>query len=262
MTNLTEIKATLKYGRFVQGWRISLLYITIFITCMMPVITIIMLISSLYGVFTWEREMLFGIVFGNIFSITLGAICVYYLYRHKKVKNQVKNWLSDAILIKAKVSRMDILDSRYKPYQIKVEFSYNGKKYTHISEPGNFFTGYRKIFLRFINKDCKILYSPKFNQVMFKKTTNTTKMSHEQIFPWEEFLERYLINHEEFMFKYNGKEYWLAFSDDKNGDMVAELNICENGIGCEWYEYKSPKELLKNARIDGFTIKELWNKFV
>ena len=103
----------------------------------------------------------------------------------------------------------------------------------------------------------------RFNMILMKDEMfyPRTLMSHEQIFPWEEFLERYLINHEEFMFKYNGKEYWLAFSDDKKGDIVAELNICENGIGCEWYEYKSPKELLKNARIDGFTIKELWNKF-
>ena len=168
MTNLIEIKATLKYGRFVQGWRIILLYIIVFITCIMPLTTIIMLISSFYGIFSWEKDMLFGILFGNVFSILLGAICIYYLYHYKKVIKCVKLWLSDAVPINAKVARIDVLDSRYKPYQIKVEFSYNGKKYTYISEPGNFFIGYRKIFLRFIKKDCEILYSPKFEQVMFK----------------------------------------------------------------------------------------------
>ena len=158
MTNLTEIKATLKYGRFVQGWRIGLLYITIFISCIIPVCTIIMLISSFYGIFSWEEEMLFGMVFGNTFSILLATVCIYYLFRHKKVKNQVKNWLFDAIPLTAKVTRADVSGSRYKPYQIKVEFIYNGKKYNQFSDSGNFFTGYRKIFLKFIKDDCKILF--------------------------------------------------------------------------------------------------------
>lgn len=86
-------------------------------------------------------------------------------------------------------------------------------------------------------------------------------MGHEKIFPWEEFLERYLMNHEEFMFKYGGKEYHLAFYDNEKGNIIAELNIGtqENGYDC--YEYKSPKELLQKARINGFTIKELWDEF-
>lgn len=168
MTNLIEIKATLKYGRFVQGWRIGLLYITIFISCIIPVCTIIMLLSSFYGIFSWEEEMLFGIVFGNTFSILLATVCIYYLCRHKKVKNQVKIWLLDAVPITAKVTRIDVLDSRYKPYQVKVEFFYNGKKYKQFSNPGNLFTGYRKIFLQFTKGDCKILYSPKFGQIMFQ----------------------------------------------------------------------------------------------
>ena len=168
MVNLSDVKATLKYGRFVQGWRVLLLYVTVFITCILPVSTIIMLIFSFYGVFAWENEMLFGIIFGNVFSIFLGAICFYYLYRHKKVIKRVKVWLSDAVLINAKVTRVDVLNGRYKPYQIKVEFFYGGKKITRISEPGNFFTGYRKIFLQFAKNDCEILYSPKSDQIMFK----------------------------------------------------------------------------------------------
>ena len=86
-------------------------------------------------------------------------------------------------------------------------------------------------------------------------------MGHEKIFPWEEFLERYIINHEEFMFKWGGREYWLAFSDDENGKLIAELNIGYNGKGYDWRSFSSPEELLEKARINGFSIKELWDKF-
>ena len=86
-------------------------------------------------------------------------------------------------------------------------------------------------------------------------------MGHEQIFPWEEFLERYLIYHEEFMFIYHGREYHFAFSDDNKGNMVAELNVGTQDTGYNSYSYKSPQELLQKAKIEGFTIKELWDEF-
>ena len=86
-------------------------------------------------------------------------------------------------------------------------------------------------------------------------------MGHEQIFPWEEFLERYLIYHEEFMFIYREIEYHFAFSADDKGNMVAELNVGTQEIGYDCYEYKSPQELLNKARINGFSIKELWDEF-
>ena len=97
--------------------------------------------------------------------------------------------------------------------------------------------------------------------IIAKSFLEGTLMKYTKKISWTEFLERYLIYNEEFMFKWGGREYWLAFSDDKNGKMVAELNVGINGNGVEWYEYSTPEELLDKVRINGFTIKELWDKF-
>ncbi len=164
----SEIKATLRYGRFVQGWRVKLLYIAIAVCSLMPISTIVMLISVFLNAFSWESEMLFGVLFGNAFCILIGVVCIVSLQRHNKVKKEVEKWLTDAVLLKAEITRMDIVDRTYKPYQIKVEFYYNGKKFIHTSNPGNFFTGYRKIFLNFTGKTRVIVYSPEFDQVLFK----------------------------------------------------------------------------------------------
>lgn len=86
-------------------------------------------------------------------------------------------------------------------------------------------------------------------------------MNHEKIFPWKEFIERYLINHEEFVFLYKEKEYHFAFADSKKGQMIAELNIGNKENGYKCYAYKSPIELLNSVKIDGRTIQEVWNEF-
>ena len=81
-----------------------------------------------------------------------------------------------------------------------------------------------------------------------------------EIFPWDEFLERYLINNEEFMFIYKGKEYHFAFSLI-DGREIAELNYGDEASGYINEEYDSAEELLLKARIDGKTIKEVWDDF-
>lgn len=86
-------------------------------------------------------------------------------------------------------------------------------------------------------------------------------MKYSRVFPWKEFLERYLKNHEEFMFLYHGQEYHFSFHDDSNNKLVAELNIGTPATGYENQEYESAELLLENARIEGLSIKEIWDEF-
>ena len=166
MAEITEIKATLKYGKFVFGWRIGLLYAAVIVAFTMPVITAVIAVFYLVGTVTLDKDAVFVLIVQNGFCIFLGVCCLCYLLRHKRVLKQVKEWLKDAVPLTAKVIRTDVLEKSSKPYQIKAVFVCDGKELTRISESGNFFTGYRKEFLRFTGKR-EILYSRKYDQVLF-----------------------------------------------------------------------------------------------
>jgi hypothetical protein len=74
---------------------------------------------------------------------------------------------------------------------------------------------------------------------------------------WNDFLERYLKYGEEFLLKYNGIEYHLAFHDEGKKN-VAEFNFGTQVSGYVNLEYPSAEVLLENAKIDGKSIQEIW----
>lgn len=74
---------------------------------------------------------------------------------------------------------------------------------------------------------------------------------------WNDFLDRYLKNGEEFLLKYDGIEYHLAFHDEKKGK-VAEFNFGTQVSGYVNLEYPSAEALLENAKICEKSIQELW----
>ena len=78
---------------------------------------------------------------------------------------------------------------------------------------------------------------------------------------WNEFLERYLKYGEEFLLKYNGVEYHLAFHDEGEKN-IAEFNYGTQVAGYVNLEYPSAEVLLANAKIDGKSIQEMWNCLV
>ena len=74
---------------------------------------------------------------------------------------------------------------------------------------------------------------------------------------WNDFLERYLKYGEEFLLKYNGIEYHLAFHDEGK-KTIAEFNFGTEVIGYVNLEYPSAEDLLENAKIYGKSIQEIW----
>ena len=78
---------------------------------------------------------------------------------------------------------------------------------------------------------------------------------------WDDFLERYLKYGEEFLLKYNGVEYHLAFhNEDKKS--IAEFNFGTQANGYVNLEYPSAEVLLENVKIDGKSIQEMWNYLI
>ncbi len=72
---------------------------------------------------------------------------------------------------------------------------------------------------------------------------------------YEEFLERYLVNKEEFQFYYENKIVNICYG----AKGTFSYNIIENDAMIFNKEFNSPKELLENMEIDHIKFPELWN---
>ena len=162
----SEISATLKYGKFIYGRRLNLLKAAMGVSLLLPIVTIIIIIQIALKVFFIESDMLVALILGNLFSLFLFVICNYFRSYHNRINREIIKWLADAVYVKAKVFRVDTSDPGSKPFQVGVEFSYNEQIKNFESQTGNYFTGFPKIFLRFIG-DIEILYSPEYDQVIF-----------------------------------------------------------------------------------------------
>ncbi len=87
---------------------------------------------------------------------------------------------------------------------------------------------------------------------------------------WDEFVERYLINHEEFSFKYKNYIIDLLYSRDgtKFAYYISEyienesiFSIIKNrNKYLKYDEFDSPEELLEKFSLDQKKFKEIWNE--
>lgn len=73
---------------------------------------------------------------------------------------------------------------------------------------------------------------------------------------WEEFLDRYINNHEEFIFKY--KEYTINICWGWDGEWKFSYNVFMGKTKVIEEKFDSPQELLINARIKGKTIEQIY----
>lgn len=72
---------------------------------------------------------------------------------------------------------------------------------------------------------------------------------------WEEFLERYVDNHEEFVFKYKNCRIELLYAPKGEGFsyyLIEDKKVVSNNT------YQSPTELLNNFKIEGLSLKDVW----
>ena len=94
---------------------------------------------------------------------------------------------------------------------------------------------------------------------MIKKVINSTiectnKVSkYSEIFPWNEFYERYTQNHEEFCFMY------LDYKIELVCEGTCYPIVLSKGNTIKHFEYTSPLQALKNFKIDGKLIQEIWD---
>ena len=85
-------------------------------------------------------------------------------------------------------------------------------------------------------------------------------MGYSSEFPWREFYERFVNQHEEFSFYCRGKE--LVLSNVSADGVVVGYGVMKNGAFDEKdvKEYKSPSEFLSDPLFDGKTLHEIWDE--
>lgn len=87
---------------------------------------------------------------------------------------------------------------------------------------------------------------------------------------WDEFIERYLIDHEEFWFKYKNYIIELTYSRDgtKYAYFISEYienetifsKIKNRNKYLKYDEFDSPQELLEKFKINNKSFKEIWDE--
>lgn len=80
------------------------------------------------------------------------------------------------------------------------------------------------------------------------------KIKISDVMTYEEFLERYLVNKEEFQFYYKNKIVNICYGSKG----TFSYNVVEGNIVILNKEFNTPKELLDNMEIDNKRFPELW----
>lgn len=157
-----KVEATLRYGRNMPKYVVNLCIISIVLGCVMIILSIVCAIIYL------EIDLLFVLFFPIIEIICIASLLKYMII----VKKEIALWIEDAYLLdgycKRTAGSIEKLDGAIN---ISITFEYNGVKMTKMSGSNshnyNYVKdGYAKWFRKYENKRLKILYSPKYDEVM------------------------------------------------------------------------------------------------
>jgi hypothetical protein len=167
---ILNIEASLSQGNLVAGRKLGLLYFVLATSLFIPQITIILLFASV----EWDIQMIFSLVTANIMSLLFFAFLVFAIVKNNEHKKKVLLWLEDAIEVNAYSKNIgeNRLGIQPKAVKIQVKFKINNKVYTRESTAKVFggWEGYLGVYKKYADKEIKILYSQKHDQVLILKT--------------------------------------------------------------------------------------------
>ena len=173
--DLKRIAATLKYGKFDGTDR--KIYIVIYVCLILIIVgTIVGTVFLIKNAVDSQENgnSIIGYAGGGVVVITLIGFFAYLVMRNEKARKEIYLWLDDAVELKAYSKKT----GEYQPkafsgyvYKIKIEFKYNGKRYSYFSRNRN--DGYSDYWLYFLDQQVDILYSPKYEEVMILRPKDT-----------------------------------------------------------------------------------------
>lgn len=151
-----KIKATLSQGTifhkiyiFVYIW-IALCSTCFFVICIMAIIDFESIFESIDNLFP-----------GLFFLLVPAIMSCLMLIKPYKLRKEIYLYLDDAVPLYAKIKEVGRSSaSWFTTVKIRVEFSYKKEKHVKYSE-------YSAAFLKYANKTVDILYSPKYDEILF-----------------------------------------------------------------------------------------------
>lgn len=178
--DISDIKLTLKYGYFngenykkLLGAHIAFTSICLAGLVLGIVLATIQQINDPDSVGSFIVTLIVSIFAFSFLPIILFIL----LHRNEKIRKEVEKWIEDAIMADAYIKSIDkragVIISLIK---FQVDFDIDGIHYTRTSEEEKqiLFSfkstkGYFPYMSSYIDKKVKILYSPKYDQVMILK---------------------------------------------------------------------------------------------
>ena len=140
----------------------------------MELVTILILIVPFIvpGV-EFESIVIFVVVSGNILFVSLMSVAIYIKVKNDRLKKKILLWLEDAIetIAYSKKIGENRVGLPPKATKIRVRFAINGVTYKRESTAkivgGQ--RGYLGTYNKYANREIRILYSPKYDEVLILK---------------------------------------------------------------------------------------------
>ena len=116
-------------------------------------------------------EVIFTVVGCCIAALFLVAATIYLIVRNEKIRTNIFNWMEDAVELRAFAQTVNVehVSFLFPRAKLQVTFTLDGKHYKKTSgriREGKTRTGYQNYWMKFNNKNIRILYSPKYDQVI------------------------------------------------------------------------------------------------
>lgn len=165
-----NIVSSLHYGKVVSKKVIILLYVFLYISLIAPLLTIAMAIVASFGVFDWDYDLIIECVIANIFCVSEFVILCYILWYHQNLHKKIELWLEDAVETIA-IAQWVTEFNLSKPFKVLFKFRIGDEEFEKVNSTSGIMMFYNKIFIKYDGKSVRILYSPKYDEVLILKDT-------------------------------------------------------------------------------------------
>ena len=175
--DISRVAASLESGRLLTGGWLKFFYFGMIFPLLLPSITMLMVIASLFVEEFWNLLMIISSISCAVFGLFMSTIFAYFISCNKKLKRRILLYLEDAIETRASTKTIDTFKTIGHPqimkeFKIQVNFKIYGLFYSRtsgIAGSNKIHNGYDKVFAKYADRNINILYSPKYDQVLVLK---------------------------------------------------------------------------------------------
>lgn len=172
---ISNIDVSLSKGKLLNRGQLILPCICIACCCICILITLIM---AFIPQIEWDVSLAVTLGLVDVISVSLLSVMLFILVKNNKLVNNIKLWLQDAVELEAYSKKIgEVRSGMFSSLstKIQVRFSVDGKVYKRESSAKitGIPQGYTSWFNKYADREVKILYSPKYEEVLILKDSDT-----------------------------------------------------------------------------------------